>query len=485
MKNKSSSIKLKVFGYFAAFTAIMLVLLWLLQTVFLQQIYQHIKISSVKDCAHSVVENMDESYVEGLAERYDVCIRIFDGTIMDVTDACVSPTCIVHRLTYPLILQIYQTTEEAGGEKLLNITPVYQEGILDEFGKIQLKRRDAGIETIIFSVITDGKLLLIESTISPVGATVDTLKMELYFVSGILLVLAFVLALILSRRTAKPIEKLNDSAKLLAQGDYDIDFTTKGYREVEELGETLNYAEVELSKVENLRRELLANISHDLRTPLTMITGYAEVVRDIPGEQTPENMQVIIDESTRLTSLVNDLLDVSKLQAGAQKLEKEVFDLTSAVSQTLTRYQKLIEQQNYVITFKSQGSAFVYADRAKINQVIYNLVNNAVNYTGEDKCVEISERIVGDNVRIEIKDTGEGIEPEKLKYIWDRYYKLDKSHKRAQIGTGLGLSIVRRVIELHGGKYGVQSTVGEGSVFWFELKLYDENGENADMEENG
>lgn len=477
MKSKGTSIKFKVFGYFAVFTAIMLVLLWLLQTVFLQQIYKNIKIASVKDCAESAERNLDESHIAGLSERYDVCIRVIDYHYLnDVINAHISTSnCIVHRLNYPMINQIYEITAYAGGKKLLNITPVYNENMLTELDKLEIQRRREGMETIIYSVISKDKLILIESTISPVGATIETLRIELYWVTGILIIIAFIMAFILSRKTSKPIEKLNESAKLLAQGNYDIDFSINGYREVEELGSTLNIAEVELSKVENLRRELLANISHDLRTPLTMITGYAEVMRDIPGEQTPENVQVIIDEATRLTTLVNDLLDISKLQSGVQTLNQEVYNFTQEVDDILKRYAKLIEQNQYSIDFEFDKEVKVFADKSKIDQVIYNLINNAVNYTGADKKVLIRQIANENTVRLEVTDTGAGIEPEQLKYIWDRYYKLDKNHKRAQIGTGLGLSIVRGVMELHNGKYGVISDVGRGSTFWFELNIFQEN----------
>ena len=469
MKNRSSSIKIKVFSYFALFTGIMLVMLWLLQTVFLQQIYKTIKISSVKECARKAVENIDESYLAGLSERYDVCIRVMDGSLIDHVSAHVNQSCVLHRLNLITISQIYEITKQSGGERLLNVTAIYEPGIMTDFASFNPRSALNGSETIIFSVLTEDKLMMIESQISPVGATIDTLRIELYWVTGILIAIGFVLALILSKKTAKPIEKLSGQAKLLAKGNYDIDFTIEGYKEAEELGESLNYAEHELSQVEMLRRELLANISHDLRTPLTMISGYAEVMRDIPGEQTPENAQVIIDESTRLTALVNDILDISKLQAGAETMLREEYCLTDQVSDILGRYTKLINQLDYKIEFDFDRRVMVDADRGKIGQIIYNLINNAVNYTGEDKRVIIRQLTHEGFVRLEVCDTGAGIEEDKLKYIWDRYYKLDKTHKRAHIGTGLGLSIVRGVIELHGGKYGVRSTMGKGSVFWFEL----------------
>ena len=467
----SFSIKLKVFAYFAAFTAIMLVMLWLLQTVFLQQIYQSIKISSVKECAQSAQANMSESHIKGLSSRFDVCIRIIDSNLNDEVNSHNNTNCILHRLTSPFLAQMYNITQFSGGDKLFNITPINKQSSLEQFEHVEMHKSDDGLETIIYCRMAEDKLIMIESTITPVGATIETLKLELYWVTLILIVIAFLIALILSNRTAKPIETLNKKAKLLATGEYNIDFTAKGYREVEELGNTLNYAEGELSKVESLRRELLANISHDLRTPLTMITGYAEVMRDIPGEQTPENVQVIIDEATRLTTLVNDLLDLSKLQSGAQKLSREEYCFTDEVDDILKRYSKLVEQNEYIIRFEFDEKVNVYADKSKIDQVIYNLINNAINYTGEDHTVKITQKISGDKVRLYVADSGAGIPEEQLKYIWDRYYKLDKTHKRAHVGTGLGLSIVRGVMELHNCAYGVESKVGQGSTFWFELNI--------------
>lgn len=213
---------------------------------------------------------------------------------------------------------------------------------------------------------------------------------------------------------------------------------------------------------------MIANVSHDLRTPLTMITGYAEVMRDLPGENTPENVQIIIDEATRLTTLVNDLLDLSKLQSGTITLKPEPFSLTSCIRTILHRYDKLID---YRFDFQYDRDVTIVADELKITQVVYNLINNAVTYTGADKQIFLLQLVQNGRVRVEVSDTGEGIPQDKLQDIWERYYKVDKEHKRAQVGTGLGLSIVKTVIDLHGGTYGVQSVLGKGSTFWFELPL--------------
>ena len=260
---------------------------------------------------------------------------------------------------------------------------------------------------------------------------------------------------------------------MLAEGNYDVRFGVGGYREIAELSDTLSVAAEELSKTGALQRELIANISHDLRTPLTMIGGYAEMMRDIPGENTPENMQIIIDETKRLTSLVNDLLDISKLQSGTQTLSLSDFNLTETIREVIGRFSKLTEQDGWTIDFTASEEVIVNADRTRILQVVYNFINNAITHSGGDKLVEVrqivSERDGKKVVRIEVTDHGEGIPEENLKYIWDRYYKVDKTHRRAVTGSGLGLSIVKSILEMHHARYGVESEVGKGSTFWFEL----------------
>ncbi len=311
--------------------------------------------------------------------------------------------------------------------------------------------------------------LIVTSSITPLSNTVEIIKDQMFIVSIVFIVIAVLLSIYATRKIANPISKTNSAAKELAKKNYDVEFDATGYLEVEELNATLNYAKTELAATEKLQRELIANISHDLRTPLTMITGYGEVMRDLPGENTPENIQIIIDEATRLSSLVNDLLDLSKLQSGTVQPQKTRYCLTDSISDIFERYSKLREQEGYTITFESNENVWVFADELKISQVIYNLVNNAVNHAGEDKTVIVTQSVKGKKVKIEVTDHGEGIEPDKLQYIWDRYYKVDKEHKRGVIGTGLGLSIVKSILDAHGAHYGVRSTLGKGSVFWFEL----------------
>ena len=341
----------------------------------------------------------------------------------------------------------------------------------------RIHRNLENVNAIQLDVITieDGSELLIiqRSNLTPMSALVDTVKTQVVFTSTILVIFSIVMVVLTSKFITKPIIQINESAKRLANGKYDVDFTGDSYREISELSDTLNYAAVELSKNDKLQKELISNISHDLRTPLTMIRGYSELMRDIPGEVNPENFQVIIDETTRLAELVSAMLDLSKIQSGVRVPDKQLFCITEIVKSTLIRYEKLITQEGYKIDFVFDDEVFVCADRTMILQVIYNFINNAINYTGANKYVCVEQKVFGDKIRISVIDTGEGISDEHISYIWDRYYKVDKVHRRATVGSGLGLSIAKGILESHGASYGVESEIGKGSTFYFELDKVD------------
>ena len=329
---------------------------------------------------------------------------------------------------------------------------------------------------IVKDAIGNEAMIMMMATISPIDATVSTLRSELFVITFVMITFSLVLALIISRYISRPIVSINNSAKKLSKGEYDISFESGGYKEICELSDTLNRTAVELSKVENLRRDFIANVSHDLRTPLTLIGGYAEMMHDLPGENNPENTQVIIDEAKRLTGLVLEMLDLSKLQSNAEPLNMRRYNLTNSLSKQL---DELIKLTNYNMSFDYDSEIYVNADENRIRQVFYNLVSNAVNFTGEDKTVKIKQLISEKNntVRIEIHDSGDGIDETDIPYIWDRYYRGGKekssAHKRGIVGSGIGLSIVKTVIDQHGGKYGAASdgTNERGSTFWFELRL--------------
>lgn len=474
---KKVSIKWRIFGYFAVFTAAILGLLWVFQVIFLDDFYKAIKIREIQTSAQTLAKHVDSgdfpTAIQSIAQSTQTSILVSSASGARLYEEDVQPNGIFQQFSGRVLSQIYLVVSNEPNQTLFERSDT---GGKDDSAAEELRSRQRRLVSMLHAQIVkraDGSsvLILLNSTVSPVDATVNTLRIQLVYITMIMLVMGLVLALILAKHISHPIVEINATAKALGEGKYEVSFDENGYREAAELARTLNYAAAELNKTETLRRDLIANVSHDLRTPLTMITGYSEVMRDLPGENTPENVQIIIDEATRLTTLVNDMLDISKLQSGTQPFTRTEFNLTQSIRTILLRYAKLTD---YNITFEAQEDVFVDADELKISQVVYNLVNNAITYTGADRVVAIRQELLDGKVRVEVRDTGEGIPQDKLGDIWDRYYKVDKAHKRAQIGTGLGLSIVKTILDLHGGAYGVRSREGSGSTFWFELTIVKE-----------
>ncbi len=504
MKHEKISIKWKIFLYLLGFTAILLVVLWLIQICYLDSFYKMIKTTEVKQVtseAIAILQSGDDDIsdqIDALASYNNLAIYVADTDGNAMYSAEYISTTRLNTIPQNEFQMYYSRALEEGGSteiefegsKNMTFVPNPDEAppeaagdesanetgdaVIPENGEMFMQNHgQERIESVIYvNIVNDGTqdlVLFVNSQLTPIDATVHTLRVELVCITAIMIFLSLFVALLISRKISKSMIRINATAKEMAKGKFDVTFDEKDYREIAELSDTLTQTAKELDKNENLKRELIANVSHDLRTPLTMIIAYAEVMRDIPGENTPENVQVVIDESKRLTNLVNDMLDISKLQAGALEKNASVYNLTESIKSVFERYNKLKEQDGYTINFEYDREVEVEADEFKIFQVIYNLVNNAINYAGEDKTVIVKQIVKGKRVRIEVIDHGEGIAEESLPYVWDRYYKVDKTHKRAVMGTGLGLSIVKNILELHHASYGVNSEVGKGSTFWFEL----------------
>lgn len=481
-KKKKLKISWRIFISLAFFTIVIISLLWLFQVVFLNDIYSFIKNQDIKYAADTVSNNYDENkdmtqYITTVAYNEDVCIMVITADGGALYNCHNVRDCVIHKLgnSKANLAEIYNMTFSAGGSYFESFKMPDDIG---EPGKhipdtVENYQSNVISSKIVTTPSGESVCVIANSTVEPVTATVETLNIQLFFITSIMLVLALVLAILVSHRISKPITEMNKSAKELSKGNYQVRFSTEGDQEIAELGETLNFTASELSKVDQYRKDLIANISHDMRTPLTMITGYGEVMRDIPGENNAENIQIIIDEANRLSVLVNDALDISKLQSGQMTANLNLYSLTDSINSVVERYRKMISHNGYDIKFEYNDIVTVNADQVKISQVVYNLITNAVNYTGDNKKVIVRQLIDSDAgiVRIEFEDFGEGIPKDQFHNIWDRYYKIDKNHKRGTVGTGLGLSIVRNILELHHARYGLRSTLGKGSVFWFELPV--------------
>ena len=479
-------LKWKIFAFLLGFSALLLIVLWLFQIVFLDTFYKRIKVTEIRRNADVIINNIESEDIDN-----------FIAVISENNNITVNITDLNGRSLNGNLTRIFQSDNRRGSEenaalitKARNNNDEFHEYITSQTGDRFRNnwgnsrtgnsgtdnRRWQPIQSLIYvKIANNGQgeqfAVIIRAVISPVTATVTTLRYQLYFISCIIIFLSVILAFIIAKRISKPIEVITQSAITLANGNYDTHFTGKGFYEIVALSDTLNTAAVELSKVESLRRELLANVSHDLRTPLALIYGYAEMMRDFPSDITHEQTQTIMDETRRLTSLVNDILDISKMENEIEQLNASHYNLTQNISETVKITEKLLKKEGFEITFSHDGDVYIDADKVKIDRVFYNLLINAINYSYKSRKILVEQTVADNSVRISVTDYGEGIAEADLPFIWDRYFKSGKSHKRAVTGSGLGLSIVKKIIEKHSGKYGVVSENGKGSTFWFEIAL--------------
>lgn len=456
---KKNSLKSKVWIYLSLFTLVILGGIWFLQILSLDIYYEWSKKSEIKSIANKVSNayktNNYSDVLDNLAFKEDICIEIIENQDISYSTDSISRGCLVNSSN-----EIKKYKLEF---MLSNKKSIIYKVINPKFDN----------KTLVYGLkIDDGIYAFISTSLEPIGSTVSVLKSQLVFIIIIVLIIAFFIAYTISKKISRPIENITQASKKISKGNYNVVFETNSdIEEIKELQKTLNNMTSELSKTENIRRELLANVSHDLKTPLTLIKANAEMVKDLTykdKEKREKNLDVITKEVDRLNLLVEDILDLSKIQAHAVDLVIEEFNINDMIKVIIERFEVLCERDGYKINYEG-FDCNVKADKKKMEQVIYNLINNAINYTGENKFVYVKMLDVEESIKVEVIDTGKGIDSKDIDYIWDKYYKVDKKYKRVTYGTGLGLSIVKNILELHKFKYGVYSEKNKGTTFYFEI----------------
>lgn len=454
---------------FVFFILCVIILLWVFQVFFLENFYENIKSKSTLENVQKMAEMIEEA---DSSDSFDELMKETDSkaSANDISYMVMSfngrSLRLIHENDSNISDQIPQNTIQSlwshavsKGDTACSIS---------EIGN----NRFMTVCTIISHSNSINGCIIAYSNVAPGSAVISLLKRNTYIITAILLVISLFISIITSRSIGKPISTITNSAERLAKGEYNTHFDGGKFSETRQLAKTLNYASAEISKIDELQRDLIANVSHDLRTPLTMIKAYAEMIRDLSGERKDkreEHLKIIIDETDRLALLVNDMLDLSKLENGSQTLNYSTFDINSKLKDIIERYKGLSNVSGYSIHFDNSERAIVKCDMVKIEQVLYNLINNAINYTGDDKQVFIEQSVDNEFVKISIRDTGKGISEENMHQIFDKYYRCEKT-KREVVGTGLGLSIVKAILKKHNFPFGVQSTIGVGTTFWFKVK---------------
>lgn len=283
------------------------------------------------------------------------------------------------------------------------------------------------------------------------------------------LILAWFLAWTIARHFSRPIAALATEASELAKGQFDGSAGRGSSAELDRLADAMEQAAADITKARNAQRDFLANVSHDLRTPLTMIRGYAEMVRDISWRdeaQRENDLGVIIRESERLTGLVNDVIGYSKLDECSLALQSSTFDFSAMARTVVGQFEPICAREGRVINADIASNLTVTGDERQLSRVLYNLIDNAVTHA--ESAIWISASQGAGAVRVEVRDDGAGIPAQTLPHVWDRYFRTAQTG-RNKVGSGLGLAICKQILEAHDCRYGVQSEAGKGSVFWFEI----------------
>ncbi|WP_394864689.1 sensor histidine kinase [Clostridium perfringens] len=291
---------------------------------------------------------------------------------------------------------------------------------------------------------------------------------------GVLLILAStIMGFIISRSITRPINKIMTKAKYISKGEYDkkIEINTD-ILEINDLINSINNLSQSIKEQENIRKRLTGDISHELKTPLTNIQSHLEAMIDGIWEPTEERLLSVKEEAERLSSLVSDMQKLNKYDESSIKLKKDNVNISDIICFVIFQFSNLAKSKNIKIEYEKKNIN-LYCDKDKITQALVNILSNAIRYSNEGSTIFIEEKLKDNKVIISIEDQGIGISEEDLKYVFERFYRADKSRTRATGGTGIGLTIVKSIVSSHGGEVKLESKLGEGSKFTIILPKED------------
>ncbi len=482
------SIYFRLWMTFLSFAIVLMVVLWVLQIAMLQPFYQASKTGQIYKVgqtiaqAYSHPETLDtEELLETMSTlSYDNDMYFYMASLDNSMVIAPNP---VRRYSSDLMESFEMIRKELDNSPSGTVS-------------FTITSPNGQDDTMVYGALVESRhrvpaVLCIYAPLSPVDANVDILTDQLMTVTFISLILAFAMSIYLAKRISRPLVALKNQAARLAKGEYGIEFESDSYTEIDNLADTLTHTSKELAKTEDLHRDLVANMSHDLRTPLTMIKSYAEMIRDLSGNNEAKrnaHLAVIIDETDRLNRLVSDMLLLSKMQSGVVPMNKTHFDLNQSLKKLVQSYEAYQERQGCPVTFDTNAEdAFIFGDEGQLLQVASNLINNAVRHASEGGSIEVILRVATipvaptntkalstpmRTVTVRVQDHGPGIPEDQLPHIWDRYYKYSRTGTRSASGSsGLGLSIVKEILLAHKARFGVRSSLGKGSTFWFTLPV--------------
>ena len=481
------SIGMKLFIGITCFVVIIVSLSWILNTKYLEKYYLEKKSDNliqygeeIKSIYNKDIDDMDIEFMK-IENQIGADITIFskDGQIK------YSSLFNQQRMGMgngKMGRNVHLTKDDV--EKIFK-----EERILKTYQHPRLKAKFL----VLAFLLKEDDVLVLETSVASITESVEIAKDFYIYIGIISLIIGAIVAFLYSRRFTKPIIELNNVAKSMGKLDFSQKYDVKTDDEIGELGKTINDLSEQLNrkiaelneanerlkediekekKIDAMRKEFISSVSHELKTPIALIQGYAEGLKDnIVTDEENKNFycEVITDETEKMEKLVKGLLELSKIESGSVKLENENFNIVHLVEKIVNKYKPILNDKNInLIIDHDEKELKVKADISKIEQVLVNFINNAMNHIDENGKLKISLKDEQEKIRVSVCNSGSRIPKEEMDRIWDSFYKIDKSRAREYGGTGLGLSIVKGILELHNNAFGVLNK-DEGVEFWFEL----------------
>ena len=478
--------------WFLCFICLFLLgLFWFLSTQLLEPLYtKHIE-KQLTSQAESIVSQLDKAIANGdtlsrwsfghlfLNDEFfeKLTVELYSGGTLN--SFCVDISDSTLRQIYKIENQSYCNLHEtflsdSANSKVVNTAIAMRKKCRTTPGgfvqTLNPPRLSGSAQLLVGRTTADGSYtVLVTTSLVHVAEASNVLSTLLPLAAAMIFLFAMSAAWLFSEWFTKPLRQLSSAARQMAMGNYAVQVDSTRNDELGTLARDFNHMAAEVQHAAQMQRELLANVSHDLRTPLTLIKGYAETVRDLTGDDKAhrdEQMNIIVDETDRLTALVSSVMELSKVTSGADRCQRVHFDMGQLCDEVCERYDAVCAQNNWHLELELPDRELpVYADPEMMQRALHNLLGNAMHHIGADGIFILRAAPCTEGVRIEVEDHGPGIPPEDLPYIFDRYYR-SRSDAGKQ-GTGLGLSITKAIFQQHGFRFGVQSTVGKGTTFWF------------------
>ena len=478
--------------WFLCFICLFLLgLFWFLSTQLLEPLYtKHIE-KQLTSQAESIVSQLDKAIAKGdTLSRWSfghlflnneffekLTVELYSGGTLN--SFCVDISDSTLRQIYKIENQSYCNLHEtflsdSANSKVVNTAIAMRKKCRTTPGgfvqTLNPPRLSGSAQLLVGRTTADGSYtVLVTTSLVHVAEASNVLSTLLPLAAAMIFLFAMSAAWLFSEWFTKPLRQLSSAARQMAMGNYAVQVDSTRNDELGTLARDFNHMAAEVQHAAQMQRELLANVSHDLRTPLTLIKGYAETVRDLTGDDKAhrdEQMNIIVDETDRLTALVSSVMELSKVTSGADRCQRVHFDMGQLCDEVCERYDAVCAQNNWHLELELPDRELpVYADPEMMQRALHNLLGNAMHHIGADGNFILRATPCTEGIRVEVEDHGPGIPPEDLPHIFDRYYR-SRSDAGKQ-GTGLGLSITKAIFQQHGFRFGVQSIVGKGTTFWF------------------